>query len=409
MSSKKLCFVGNTNNISSVPLRYLIDLGIDAELILLSNEDQIFDPWVDGCDSHTCRDKIRKVGWGSIENWFKEDRGRIYEDLSRYDIVVGTDLSAAYCSAIGVHLDVFCPHGGDLSVMPFPHLTRPQRQIQVLDIARHQADGIRSSTLVQVQDKNEFKRELADLKKGDQEIKECIPPLVYAPSFSQAHDGSLVHEQFSRLRKECDILIISPIRHVWGWQLNPINYKAGKGNDKLIRAIHTVRKEFPSLRIKVIVFEYGMSVKRSKRLIKDLGLEDIFVWFPCIPRTKLYYGLGLSDLVVGELGVPFLSSSSIQESLLCGVPFLGMRDDRLYTHYKDLYNMLNAFEVPVDRLLCEFIRNSRRIKALTSSNRSWAMKNCAWSSLQVYSEVVGFDLPAEYDWLSRYGGVENEK
>jgi glycosyltransferase involved in cell wall biosynthesis len=116
-------------------------------------------------------------------------------------------------------------------------------------------------------------------------------------------------------------MIFSQNKH--GWE--------SYGNEKIIYAVSQALKQQSQLNIKVVFFEFGWHVQRSKDLIRDLKLEHYFEWMPMMPRKELMYGLNMADLGINELVNGAFMAGSIFECMALGVPLIQCRNDEQHS------------------------------------------------------------------------------
>jgi len=381
-----IAFIGNMNNNHSVLMRYLADEGIATELLLFSDEAAHFSPYSDGCSSENRNYNIRQLGWGSRENWFHESIYAIGSDLAHYKRLIGTDKAPAYCHRVGRRLDVFIPHGSDLFLMPNYYLTWPSSQLQALHISHHMKAGICESSLVHICDSNALHNALSDLNISSKRLLNDMLPLIYHKSVDVGARDIPLHARFLQIRDECDIMLISNIRHVWGPRYR--NNLNNKGNDLLIHALKRLSMLYPGLRFKVVCFEYGPSVANSKRLISELNLDQVFEWFPCVPRADFIFALAICDAVCGELVYDWIQSSSICEALVTSKPYLGKRNNSSYSGFTDLYFMINAYNCDVAEVMADYIRNKQYYDSKAANGLNWYIKNCVTPVVSQYKKLL---------------------
>ncbi len=367
-------------------MRYLADEGVASDLLLFSDEAAHFSPYSDGCSSENKNYNIRQLAWGCREKWFHESSNTISFDLAPYKRLIGTDKAPAYCHRVNRRLDVFIPHGSDLFLMPHFYFTWPSSQLQALHISRYMKVGIRESSLVHICDFQVFQRALGGFDIDSKRLLDDMLPLIYHRGMDLDARDIPLHRQFLQIREECDIMLVSNIRHVWGSRYR--NNFNNKGNDVLIRALNHLTKLFPSLRFKVLCFEYGLSVTKSKKLISELDLEHVFEWFPCVPRTDLFFALSICDAICGELVHDWLQSSSICEALVASKPYLGKRNDSNYSKFAELYFMLNAFNGDLVEVMADYIRNKHHYDSLAANGLNWYVKNCVTPVVSKYVKLL---------------------
>ncbi len=114
-----------------------------------------------------------------------------------------------------------------------------------------------------------------------------------------------------------DLLFLCPIRHDW----------SEKGTDRYIRALPLLRKALGN-RFKVCFTPWGQEVDRSKRLISELGCDDLVRWVGPFGRIMFNHWLAAADIVFDQLRFSSFSGTT-PRSLACGVPVIVRYDHQV--------------------------------------------------------------------------------
>jgi hypothetical protein len=145
----------------------------------------------------------------------------------------------------------------------------------------------------------------------------------------------------------------------------------------LIKAFAHILKKYPEKRFHLITFEYGADVERSKKLIKNLGIESNVTWFPLSPRKEIMVGISMCDIGVGELDSSYFSYGTIFEFLAMAKPVIHYRNDSLYKkYYQSMYPMYSASsEGEVINILEQFILNPSEFIQTGQLAYDWFIEN----------------------------------
>lgn len=370
----KVAFVGNMNNIGFTMVRYLRDRGVDVDLLLFDNEPEHFHPSADAYDDAYVT-YCRSLTWGNAAKWGAVPDAVIRRDLQPYGLIIGCGFAPAYCLRVGRALDVFVPFGGDLYYSTSFRLTYPNRLAGTWRAVRRQRQAIPQCAVFHMDMTNAlYESKWAQYRGGSERWYYGIPN-PYTGLYNPDHVARVAGQtrwaaDFARIRRECDLLLFSHVRHVWGGSRV---YPDLKGTDRLLRGIARFKARQPGTRVGLITFEYGTHVEQSKALVAQLGLQDAVHWFPRTLRKDLMCGILHADVVCAEFEFSWLSSSVVYEAMAMAKPILGFRTDELYRdHYRELYPLMNARspEEIADRLE-EYVADRREHRAMGEAGQRW--------------------------------------
>lgn len=91
---------------------------------------------------------------------------------------------------------------------------------------------------------------------------------------------------------------LCPARHDWGDD----DPSLMKGNDKLLRAARIIYDE--GYHPKIILFEWGRHVGKSRELIKELGIETLITWVKPMKKTELWKSYFRCHAIVDQFSIP---------------------------------------------------------------------------------------------------------
>lgn len=115
------------------------------------------------------------------------------------------------------------------------------------------------------------------------------------------------------LRRElrAEVVLLCPLRHDW----------AIKGTDVHLRALPAIRATNPSKTIAVVLTEWGAQVDDSRRLIDELGCDDLVRWTPPLGRDDLIVHMRAADVVLDQIALPHFGATAPQ-ALAAGTPVI---------------------------------------------------------------------------------------
>ncbi len=385
----KVACIGNMNNNFFNLVRYLRDNHIDAELLLFNNDFDHFHP---SADSYNDEYKLytKQLSWGDRRSFIMLSRKKIVEDLKGYDFIIGCGLAPAFLRKAGRSLDIFVPYGADIYDIPFFKITNFKRLIVSIFVSRAQRLGIVNSRFINSFSTNpELEDLFLSLKIKAKRLYSGVP-MVYLPQYTDSNIKKYSSEYSSRfnlIRKNNDFVVFHQSRLIWKNIPNPLSYK---GNDKIIKGFADFVKANKSIKSCLILFEYGSDVAETKKLIQDLNIENHIQWFPKLSRKDIMSGLYCADICVGELGMSWLTYGVVYEALTMSKPFMGYREDHLYTDfYKELYPMINVFsETDVANSFFDYINNKVKYEAIGSEGHKWLKTYAIDNSIKEYIRII---------------------
>lgn len=404
----RIACVGNTNNMLFSMARYLRQQGWSADLLLQNNELPQFQPLADTFD-FVYRTFTRTLTWGDKESFARVDASRVVEDVSGYDFVIGINTVPAFFAKANITLDLFIPAGNDLYKLP--RLDRQMRwdqrlrQPEAVAFFKAQRRGIQSTWIVNHDDADQdYSRVLRELDLSQSTYFFGFP-MVFQPIYSVAsvaanYCRSAWYREFLALRESADFLVFNGNQQFWTIDYDPDTSLDGrhKGTDRLIRGFALFRKRHPSLRARLIQFEYGPDVLASKRLCEELGIADSVAWFPTLPRKELMVALSLSDCGCGQFFAGCSGGGTTWEVLAAGKPLLhyrhpGYRKPARFTSWFPHFNVGTDVEI-ADALEC--------IKTDPDSATRLGMAGAAWYEENLVRRPL--DEIAEMCKLKQSGG-----
>ncbi len=388
LNKMKIGIVGNMNNSYFSLARYLRDEGFECELLIFKNEPEHFDPSFDTF-SNNYKSYCKNLSWGDPANFLTQDFSIVKKDLEPYNFLIGNGPAPGYAARVGRKLDIFMPYGYDLYSLPFYRMVHPLRLLSYLKLSHFQKQGIKESRYVLFDRTNkEFEIFFEKLHLNGKRIISPAP-MLYHKDYENG-TAAIAHpvlDKVKKLRQENEVLIVQHTRQVWKKASDKWSYK---GNDLLIKGYAKFLQQYPALKAKLILFEYGENVEDTKKLIEQLQLNDAIVWMPMMPRNKLMEVLHLGDLIIGELHHSWLSYGVALEALCAGKPLMHKRiDEEFNKDYSELYPMIYAdSEETVFEGLKKTVNNKAEIQSIGDGGKEWFYKYCVEKPINEIGKII---------------------
>lgn len=398
MSEFKIGLFGNMNNNFFVLSRYLKKLGYHVTLLLNTGELDQFKPENDSfvpIDLEIRETKLRNAP----TTFYHLDKEYIRSLVNEFDFCIGCGSAPAYFHKAGLKLDLFIPYGNDIQYMPIFRYDLKEsikKNIKRYFYSRNQKAGIREANKILMDPTNEDYEQIfshLNLKSGQRDF--CNMPVIFVDDFSPEkietyYASSSLYPRFKSIRQENKLVVFSQCRHIW-FDSRILTYdEATNGNQKLIQGFAKLVSENKNLKTKLVLFNYGKSVDKSKKLIQELGIEKHVEWFPLSPRKEIMIGISLCDIGVGELDSSYFSYGTIYEFLAMGKPVIHYRDDALYTnYYPEMYPMYSANTADgVYSYLASFLKAAPPFIETGLSARNWFLQNAIDRPLKIITSQI---------------------
>lgn len=323
--SPKVAIIGNMNNVGFVLMRLLRDRGIDANLILYSNDgtggNSHFSPENDTADFESWLPFIRRsrvpdnlvttVSWPLAAYYWLLilaahllgrssmpprlfSKRKFQNELEGFDFVIGSGPLPALMTRSGRQLDVFWSYSTGVEYLagaPFREVSRWYSKVFywfTAPVRRNQERGIRAAQNAVVGLDNGAYEEL--MTRGISS-KRVFVPMVYghAPEFP-SESCRAEAELMAKLREQSDLVCFSAVRQYWSVKRNDIFLRGF--SDFLMRNNN---------KIACLVFmDYGPDVQKSKDLVESLGLSNQVYWLSKKGRMDVRFLSTLADINVGQ-------------------------------------------------------------------------------------------------------------
>ena len=125
--------------------------------------------------------------------------------------------------------------------------------------------------------------------------------------------------------KSSPIEIFSPTRHSYGSIVD-----RGKGNQEAIEGILKALVEYPNLRATFV--EWGDDVEKSKKLIRELNLQDKIEWTGVLSRKSVKLRMAKALVVLDQFLIPAYGGITA-DAIAIGVPVITRQDIESDVHF----------------------------------------------------------------------------
>lgn len=374
----KIIHVFNMNNDAYSIVKYMRRAGIDADLIIDKQDFGMTHPqWEDGqfaegTNPYSLRDSDLSTfkllpAW--IKVWDQTTRGGtpFSKSMNRIDLfhlVKGYDIVQAHV-----------PFTTYAQFLPTPYVTYDAGWIRYFPYGTGFQDrlarrGYSKAKVVLVTNPDTF----SIFDKLEYVKKTLFMPFLI--------DLDIYHPSPKSEFKD-ELTLFAPSRQVW----------REKGNDKMFRGYSMWIKK-TNRKSNLITVDWGPDSDRSKKLVRELGLEQHVTWIKPVQKRRLveYYSdadVVLDQFVLGSYG------TAAPEAMACEKPVIMYYSESAFTRsFRELPPLLNAFtseEIAEKLTLCEDEELRREVG---KKSRAWVQKHHSWQHvidkhLRTYEYVLG--------------------
>lgn len=340
----KVAILGNMNNNNFSLMRYFRDLGVDAYLILFTNDGtgtlKHFKPNNDTWDFEKWRPYVIQLDYPcapvtilSDKLWFRffffvryvyslvfskehannyrlVSKSKIILGTKEFDIFIGSGLSAAMLFRIGKVLDIFYPYETGIEFLGSKATIKQLRssnffkKILFQSITRAQCESIKKAKHC-VNGELSLTKEVFDhygIKFTPLNI-----PMIYNRENSPSYEMLGVELRSIAMDvRNAEFSIFHHGRQLW---INDGNHtheeweSISKHNDWLFKGFSMFVEFCPLLDTKLFVVDYGPDVEYSKKLCRSLGIENRVIWIPKMARKELMLIIKSATVCAGEFRV----------------------------------------------------------------------------------------------------------
>jgi hypothetical protein len=389
----KIGIIGNMNNANFSLLRYLRDLGLEAQLLLYSDEIDHFKPECDTWDFEKWKPYIQQMDLpnGNLLNYLRASSSSIRRQLAGFDFYIGTGFAPAYFYKAQLTLDIYIPYAvgiefvyEDSYKLNFKSLREVTKSLFWLLYRSCQIRGLRNNTRLGLSMDESCLRMFSKFGVSAQPYglvaiynNEDVPPIE--------KDKLQI---YTKRMNDSELVLYSHVSHYWNTpKLHDIkrNYILIEGFAKYVKMSNL---ENPVL----VLHEYGPDVDLSKQLIRKMGIEQYVLWLPKMLRKEIMLLLDYVDIGGSEFG-GIMWGGTGWEFLSKGIPFF---------HYLNLTN--EEFEIkygiPIPSILnvgtsegicqhlLDFERDQQKYGAIGASCKEWFNKYNGISLAKKYKDLI---------------------
>lgn len=312
----RVLLLGNMNNNFFSYYRYLLDLGIQAKLIVFADEPSHFRPVEDTFYIEKYENDILYLSLGTPHTLNLNGLKSLFKFIKEFkpDLTIGSHYAPFYLKLIGSKCNIFIPYGSDLYELPFSR-TFIQTSffkkvvLTVINncfIAPFQKRAIQMSDAVIIIDNIITYRQAL----GKLSVKHFRlgSPIVY--NFQCLEDNVEDYpDDISILLRNVSaqtFVVFSQSRQYWTQSVDGATFEDIKANDRLIHAFANFALDKTD--VILILFKYGPDVVASQQLVAELGIEESVIWMPKMSRKYIlrllneFASLGADQFTAGYFG-----------------------------------------------------------------------------------------------------------
>lgn len=281
----RVACVGNMNNNFFCLVRYLRDMGLEADLLRLNCEQEHFHPASDTY-GEAYRGYTVDLPWGDPASFENVSPEALAASLAPYGRIVACSFAPAFAAKAGRRLDAFCPHGSDYTEIPY-YKDASGQGLHPLSLAQRVA--IKGAAHVLAPAHNPVRERYWTELAPEGRRHHVGLPIIYMPEYAPERladqaAGVPFYPQVRALRERCDLLVYHHSRHVWASE----GYEDDlKGNDVLLKGLALFAAQRPGVRVALACHEYGVDVEASKQLAAQLGIGHLVHWLPLAGRKQV--------------------------------------------------------------------------------------------------------------------------
>lgn len=415
----KIALLGNMNNNNFVLMRYLRDIGLDAHLLLGMNDGKghssHFKPESDTFEMHKWESFIHQtrisediissfnfpVSWLlSIRSYFRSRLSKnklFYPPTSKlylsnitrqYTHFIGSGITPALLKRINKSLYIFYPYAigveyyGDLVINANSIRSGKIGKFIFNHVKAAQKKGIKQTRIIINPERSLSEKSFNEI--GVRSIPMFVPSLYNNDIIPK--DNQIEHlSNVVRSIDKSSFSIISHARLIW----NKPNYLSidewkgqNKNNDRLIRAFAKLVNCQKKLNPILILFEHGQDINITKKLIKELEINDNIIWLPKMDRKFILWIISKIDIGIGEFyDIPnMLWGGTAIEIMACGKPVIQSQDfsdqEFLNTYNTTLPPIESArTEEEIFRSLLKMSKSPNLREEIGKNSKIWFNKN----------------------------------
>ncbi|MDP3082618.1 MAG: hypothetical protein Q8N44_02840 [Rubrivivax sp.] len=325
----RVALVGNMNNGNFAAMRHLRDQGLDAHLLMYSDETAHFLPQHDTWDWDRWSPYVRTLPFtnGGIDAVLAR-ASQLRPHFEGFDVCLANGFAPAWFARMHRRIDLFMPYAEGIEFI-IHHAWRWRRPLstafsymrkRLMESALvHNVKAIGAANL-HAHSMDTFRR--LGLQPTLLPILALYPePLPERPEWPAG-----VEPLIARMRSS-PLVVFSHVSHIW--QTLPYPHfmgGIGKRNQWLIEGFAGYVQRSGDRQAVLCLFDYGSDVQNSRTLIERLGIASQVLWFPLMSRRFIMGLLQFADIGGSEFA-GMLWGGCGWEFLASGVPMLHQLSD----------------------------------------------------------------------------------
>lgn len=424
----RVAILGNMNNNGFALLRYLLDLGCNARLLLYSTDGvgplEHFRPEYDSFSYHkyqgfidqtpiantpyqAMRPSAAQALFGLLVAGRRgreapgnpkaiASRADVARLLGPFDRIITSGYGPSILRRSGIAADIFSPYSigiegiGRLGYAP-PAALVPQRLLW--EYSRQlQRQALKRTRYILAADTGLTTQNAISLGLGNRLLNYQMP-LVYPERYDMPSCGDARIDAAGRDLADCEFSVMMHSSLNWS------SGKISKNNHWILLAFATLAQRYPARRLRLIMVEYGHDVERTKVLASQLGIAPLITWIPKTTRRCLMWLLHRVTVGCGEFikldrllwGGTGLEVMAVGRPLLQGFFFGDGEYERAFGHDEPPLLKVRSEHDIADHLITLF-ENPGLANALGDSARNW------------FQAHNGIQLAKQ--WLDLLGGIQ---
>lgn len=181
-----------------------------------------------------------------------------------------------------------------------------------------------------------------------------------------------------------DILVLfAPARHDWDI----------KGNDKMIRAIALLAREYEDQFV-LILNRWGNDIEKSKNLLQSEGIADKVIWLPLITKLQMVDYYRAADIVLDQFNISTFGLTT-PEAMACAKPVILHFNWQIHRWcFSERPPVLEAQTVnEIYERLRELVRDPDYRQRLGQRSREWVITHHGWERvadlhIEIYEKIL---------------------
>lgn len=409
----RIALLGNTCNNNFSIMRYFRTLGVDAHLLLYSDEglpdsnpihNPEWDTWNIGCwSSYIHRLPIPNGIQGVVgrPDLFirRPKKSELEQIFDGYDYYIGSGISPALFARMNRVLSIFYPYSTGVEWVSDGQTLRKFRKYNLewpfrWYIRKLQLSGIRKAE-VTINPLLDYTKDVLD-HYGIEFVRKYVPQVYNLEMIPSDVEDDILQNLMTQLG-DSDYRIFSHMRHHWVGQEDIYDidswWRQCKHNEWLIHGFAKFLSINNQAKAKLILVDWGKDANATRTLCSQLSLNDNIIWLPLLKRRQIYWILShCCDVAVGEFvqSPGALWGSTGWETIAAGIPTMQSINFDENTYRNIFGHPLPAFmdvkcleDVSVN--LCKVYADFSLARESARCNRKW------------FSEHSGLGLAK--DWL----------